>query len=273
MACRLSDGNNWHLWLFCTNTRLLLQFHRAAGNPEFSHTVYISISTCVALDYYQALVATLVLGEQFQTISSNSSIKWGEYCKFLTVDVKVDSVLGVLDAVHDLTAISSRIARTELDHRQWGVAYVLRMTGHRHSIPVAWTDFDHSVLGHEHRGFSVSFYFGPFDPQVISAVNRRSIGTEGWRGSRNGVEETGKIHLPRQGASHRPHYGQRAGGWGERPHAGYPSTALCGPFQNTSLLWLLSYNQMPPLCFKRTWSPHLHWLGTAPSFTQLFFFF
>lgn len=93
--------------LFCANTRLLLQFHRAAGNTKFPRTVYISISTCIALDYYQALAATLFLGELFKTILSNSSIKRKEYRKFLTVDVKVNSVLGVLDAVHDLTAIRS----------------------------------------------------------------------------------------------------------------------------------------------------------------------
>lgn len=162
-VCRLSNENNWHLWLLCINTRLLLQFNWPEGYPKFSHTVYISINTPIALHYYQALVATPFLGEQFQNILPNSSIKWEGYPVFLTVDIKVNCILGVFDAIHDLTAISSRVTGTKLDHCQWGVTYILRMAGHRYTVPVAGAYFDHSILCHQHCGFCISLYFGPFD--------------------------------------------------------------------------------------------------------------
>lgn len=53
------------------------------------------------------------------------------------------------------------------------------MAGYRHAVPVAGADFDDSVLCHQHGGFYVAFYFGPFDPQVFSGVDG-SIGTDDW---------------------------------------------------------------------------------------------
>lgn len=48
----------------------------------------------------------------------------------LTVDIKVDCILGVLNAVHDLTAISACVTGAQLDHCQRGVTYILGVTGY-----------------------------------------------------------------------------------------------------------------------------------------------
>lgn len=125
--------------------------------------------------------------------------------KSLTVDIKVNCILGVVNAVHDLTAIGSRVTGTKLDHCQWGVTYILRVTGHWDTVSVAWAYFDEPVLRHQHCGFDLSFNFGPFDPQVIFAINC-SIGTDGWCWGWNGGEEAGEIYLPWEGPSNRSDY-------------------------------------------------------------------
>lgn len=70
------------------------------------------------------------------------------------------------------------------------------MAGNGHSVPVAGAYFDDPVLGHQHRGFDIALYFGPFDAQVISAINSCSIGADDWGRGRYDGEEAGKVYLP-----------------------------------------------------------------------------
>lgn len=120
----------------------------------------------------------------------------------LTVDIKVDCILSVLDAVHDLTAISARVTGAQLDHCQRGITYILGVTGYWDTVPVAGAYFDDAILRHKHCGFYLSFYLGPFDPQVISAIDDCSIGSDDRCWGRDGGEEAGKINLPWEGPSY-----------------------------------------------------------------------
>lgn len=118
--------------------------------------------------------------------------------KSLTVHVEVHCVLGIFNAVHDLAAIGACVTGAKLDHRQRGIAHVLGVTGHRYAVPVDGANLDHPILGHQHCGFDVSLDLGPFDPQVISAING-SVGTyDRWR-RRDDGEEARKVYLPREG--------------------------------------------------------------------------
>lgn len=106
----------------------------------------------------------LHLGKLFQNLLCDSSVTWEGYYEFLTIDIEVNCIMGVCNAIHDLTAISARITGTKLDHCQWGIANILGVTGHWHAVPVAGAYLDDPILCHQHCGFYFSLYFGPFDP-------------------------------------------------------------------------------------------------------------
>ena len=131
----------------------------------------------------------------------------------LTVDVEADGVLGVLNAVHDLTAVGARVTGAQLDHGERGVAHVLRVAGHGHAVAVAGADLDEAVLGHQHCGLHLAHHLGPLDAQVVPVEDGVAVGADEGRGGGEGGEEARQGDLPREGAAHRLTDGQWVGSW------------------------------------------------------------
>lgn len=124
-----------------------------------------------------------------------------------TLDVEVDHVLRVLDTKHDLTAVGAGIAGSELHHGQRRIPHILWVAGHRHAVPVGGAYFNLAILGHQHCGFLFPIHFGPFDAQVVGAGGGYcAVGVDGGLGCGHIGEVARQNHLPREGATHRPHH-------------------------------------------------------------------